>query len=227
VMLFDGASTRSLSRGRVNGQIGVIGGSALLDTNNFLTVNPIRHQVWVCIVNGSVGNKPDKVLIWDWESDTWGSKTPASTTFTAATTGLTEVANGEALIIGESALDNVGILPGNRNQDFNVSYDSTIELIGIHLENTDIFKTLHRSRINFDGADAQELSVYHGSSKTADASPTYTSAATYTVDTTDYVDKRATAGRFLAIKLTWTRSVSESLGRVRSIDLDVTAGGTR
>ena len=101
---------------------------------------------------------------------------------------------------------------------------STLERTGLHFDDRDQFKTLHRSRWNIDGTAGNTATISHGSSKTADGTVTYATGATYTIGTTDYVDARATAGRFCAIKLVTTAAAPFS---VRSADLDVTAGGKR
>jgi hypothetical protein len=226
VMLFDGQSTRSLSKGRL-GTLTQASGAFSLDTKNFLTVNLTSREVWVCIVPLLGGSTyPSRVLVWSWEDDTWGIKTPASTTLTAASVGLTNATAGESVYLAESSANKIGYIQSGIDADWGTAFDAMIERKGLDLGEPNRVKNLQRSRWNMDAQAAQTLSVQHGAAMTADAAVTYASAATYTVGTSDFVNSRATGGKYVAVKVTWN-GAGGLTEKLRSCDLDVTLGGSR
>jgi hypothetical protein len=241
VRVHAGGESKSIARGRVarwiseNIQLSQIGDS-------FLCVNEQKNEVWVCFPRSTAAAGTVKdALVWNWIDDTWGRFEFTGTAGGAlvyAESGLwptnlisfaSATANATWLLTSASQskigfspqLNNNGTSSGGGYYAENIT--GTLECLGLHLGDRDTFKTLQRSRWNIDGTAGNTASVYHGSSKTADGTVTYASAATYTIGTTDYADARSTAGRFSAIKLTTTAYPLS----VRSIDLDVTGGGKR
>jgi hypothetical protein len=81
---------------------------------------------------------------------------------------------------------------------------------------------LSASRPQFKGSAGAVVSVYHGSSMTADGNPTYASAATHTQGVTNWTNRFARAGRYMAWKCI---STDYPLLALRSIDLDFTTQG--
>lgn len=195
---------------------------------SFLAADPQASEVYVFFPSLSA-SEVDKCIAWNWVDDKWSIYDISSDPITAATTGLFPMSSAgtfdvsQAMVVANTTAKKIGTPTQSLGTYFGSSITGTLERVGMHLEQRDSFKTLQRSRWNIDGTAAQTATVYHGSSKTADATPTYTSGGTYTIGTTDYVNQRATSGRFCALKLTTTAWPFF----VRSIDLDVTAGGTR
>jgi hypothetical protein len=214
VLIHNGGECRNLSEGRVSSLI-TVGTSR----NYYLATNPAKNEVWVYIVNGST--QPTRALIWNWVDDTWGVREYGSAQIAHAVSTFFETDRNEYLMLlkstGELALEDQ-----TTTTMFGVSFTSYVERTGIDLEDADMVKNLQRSRWNFDAVAATTASIEHGSAMTAAATPTYASAGTYTIGTTDYVDSRATGGRFLALKATWSAA-----GSIRSTDIDVTMGGKR
>lgn len=237
VLLHNGGECRNLSQGRVQSLLQTI---AVTDgAVSFLVKNPGFNEVWVCFKTGS-GSACNEVLIWNWVDDTWGTKTLTGYELTAGVSGATGSHPFlESLFLGvkitASSNGYVGRAEGANDDLSGAAVPAMIERKGLDLGDADVIKNLQRSRWNIDATAGNAFQVYHGSHMTADATPTYASAATYTLGTTDYVNSRATGGRFLAVKITWSFNMDmngdtaqvENQGRVRSGDLDVTMGGKR
>jgi hypothetical protein len=200
----------------------------------FLCVNPRKSEVWCCFPDTDDAN--NRILAWNWDSGLWSEyRVPGSGEIIFATTGLYPIGtnyqdNEQEVLIVSDDLGRLGVaggsgvpVVGDAGTWFGTALSGILEARGVHLDDADTFKTLHRSRWNIDGDAGDTLTIQHGSAKYADTAPTYTSGTTYTIGTTDYADGRATAGRFLALKATTTAYPV----KVRSIDLDVTAGGKR
>jgi hypothetical protein len=223
VKIHTGGEARSIASGRVRDYLKSVTVTQYTSRGQaFLATNPAKSEVWVCTT--STGTGCDKVFVWNWTSDTW-------TTFDVSASSLTSGANGlfprrTAVNAADTILVGCGTnlaVPGTSGTLLGASITGTLERIGMDFGDRDTFKSIQRSRWNIDGTAGNTASIYHGSSKTADGSVTYASAATYTIGTTDYADARATAGRFGAVKLTTTAYPFS----VRSCDLDITGGGKR
>jgi hypothetical protein len=223
VKVHSGSEARSVADGRVRDYLkSVSGASPSSKGQAFLAANPAKSEVWVCTT--STGTGCDKVLIWNWTSDTWTSLDVSANPLTCGASGLFPRRTGV------NALDTIQVgsgtnlaVPGTSGLLLGSAITGTLERTGMDFGDRDTFTAIQRSRWNIDGTAANTASIYHGSSKTADGSVTYASPATYTIGTTDYANARATAGRFGAVKLTTTAYPFS----VRSCDLDVTGGGKR
>jgi hypothetical protein len=234
VMLHSGGECKNLSAGRVGSVLPSYHSSSI--HRSFVMKNPQRNEVWVCFPTLTVsGNYCDSVLIWNWVDDTWGNKTFTAHGLSCGTSGIpgTLFQIDTAYV---SAIDSGGTRGrlGRCEADYldfiNTSFNSVIELTGIDAGSRDVVKNLQRSRLNFDytTGSTYTVQVQHGSSMVADVAPTYGSAQTYTLGTTDYANSRATGGRFLAVKVTWSANIGgDHSGKLRSIDLDITGGGKR
>jgi hypothetical protein len=224
VLLHQGGVCRNLSKGRINS---LLERDISLVTGFRVIKNTLHSEVWVYNVNEA------KFYIWNWINDTWGTHTPG-----LGTTGLVgRLTNGysatidEPLMLGatDTALYRLAVDP-NRFSVYSAftSQTSFVTRTGLDMGEPDVVKNLQGSRWNFDGAAGSTFSIEHGSAMTADGAPTYSSAATYTLGTTDYANTRATGGRYLATKCSWTTTTSTTeTSRLRSADLDFTAGGKR
>lgn len=221
VLLHTGGVCTNLSVGRVNDLI-----TNTTSTNYFVTKNPAMNEVWIYIVKDGA-TYPTRALIWNWKEDKWGVREYGAIEVPAAETIFLKSNRKEFLCAVNSsgllALEDQGGLTL-----FGSAYDTQMERTGIVADSPDVVKNLSRSRWNFDLLSGIAVTIEHGSAMTADATPTYATSATYTVGTTDYVNARATGGKYLAIRATWAaQNGNGGLGGVRSTDLDFTGGGSR
>lgn len=235
VLLHTGGVCKNLSAGRVNKPLKEAYSANI--ERSFVFKNPQRNEVWVCYPTGTVsGNFCDTALLWNWVDNTWGNKTLSAHGLSCGVSGvpgtllLSETAYVTANDSGASR-GRIGRLEADYLDFVNTAFNSIVEFKGLDLGDRDIVKNLSGSRLNFDyrPAASYTVTVEHGASMSADVAPTYATGVTYTLGTTDYARARATGGRFVAIRVTWSSSVSipEDSGKLRSIDLDASAGGKR
>jgi hypothetical protein len=223
VKVHAGGEARSIASGRVRDYLKSVTATTPVGKGQaFLASNPAKSEVWVCTT--STGTGCDKVLVWNWTSDTWTTFDAAANPLICGTNALfprrTGVNATDTILVGSGT--NLAV-PGTTGVLLGSAITGTLERTGMDFGDRDTFSAIQRSRWNIDGTAGNTASIYHGSSKTADGSVTYASAATYTIGTTDYANARATSGRFGAVKLTTTAYPFS----VRSCDLDVTGGGKR
>jgi hypothetical protein len=219
VKVHTGGEAKSLAGGRIRSFL-----STDMDSTNatrsFVVVNPTKSEVWVCYP--STGQSScDKAVIWNWENDTWAIRSLSGVTYGVAGVVPTAIAADSQLLLSTTT-PRIGLVESG-STDFGSSITGTLERIGMHFDQRSTSKTLRRSRWNFDGTAGQTISIQHGSAKTADAVPTYSTAGTYTIGTTDFVGNRSTGGKYSAVKLTTTTHPL----KLRSGDLDVTFEGQR
>jgi hypothetical protein len=211
---------------------------------SFLVTNPQKKEVWVCFPTIDQ-TSCNRVLPWNWESGKWGDFAIANLTY--GTVGLipagvvssiidsdtdiidtdtstidgNEYSQNESRLILAVSTPRIG-LADTGSTDFGSAFTFMLKRIGMSFDDSDTMKVLSASRPQFKAAAGTVLSVYHGSAKTADAEPTWASAATYTVGTSNWANSFATSGRYLAVKIT---SVDYPEIALRSMDLDFTKAG--
>lgn len=228
IRVHTGGGTNDISDGRVQK---LLGGS---DTSVAWVVHHARqNEVWIGYTSPPTpaGFATRFVLIWNYKEDTWGRSTASnhpsaiSVRTSSTSTNLALYANtGGASTSSLQELDTQGT----------TQTTAYIERIGIDAGDNDVVKNLQRSRWNIESNSGYTpvYTVSHGSAMFASTSPTYATGVTYTPGTTDYCNARATGGKYLAVKL----SVATSSGfspypyyalRVRTADIDFTAGGRR
>jgi hypothetical protein len=242
VRIHNGGPSESIADGRVREWLGNSMDSDYA-ARSFLAVNPKKNEVWVCFP--TTGNTScDRALVWNWQSDTWGDFSISSMTCSA--TGLVASTIGSRIIDDDtdvidsdvSAIDENDYSPNQArlvlgfttpliglaetgSTDFGAAVEFMLEKRGISFDDSDAIKVLASSRPQFKGLAGAEVSIYHGSSMTADGEPTYTSAVTFTQGD-NWANAFARAGRYLAWKCV---STDYPLLSLRSIDLDVKGGG--
>lgn len=226
VRVHSGGVTRDISHGRVQSILGAYGRRAA-----GVILHPRQSEVWIGYRTypASAGVNVSSYLIWNWEEDTWGSATPGDMSGIAFRTPDKD--------------NNINLYMVDINaklylvDDANYTTSATSYVIreGIDAGDNDVVKNLQRSRWNIEtkGGITSTFTVEHGSSMFADTDATYAAAVAYTVGTTDYVNSRPTGGKYMAVKLNMTAVTSGSAlqehygPRVRTADLDFTAGGRR
>lgn len=245
VMVHNGGAARSIAAGRIKSWIAstVSYEFAKAQRVAFLCANTDKDEVWVWIPTTS-STYCSKAAVWNWKDDTWSifditsSVLGSGRELTHACTGLLDpleypgTATQKEIVVATCINSGLGIsLISDELGNFNgLSMVNSLERVGLALGDRETLKTLHRSRWNIDASGAGAgTTVYHGASMFADTAATYATGKSYTVGTTDYADARSPQGRFLAVKL--SRSISGAGPwmpyTVRSIDLDVRAGGKR
>lgn len=229
VLIHNGGQATSLAQGRVRSLLKAI--NPLYRNLSFVSVNPYANEVLIVYCSASA-TVPDTALIWNWDEDTWGSKTLAG--MKSACSGLiTEALGAKYMVLGAqiSGANKIGIVELSEF-NFVAGFEATVERQGITFGDQDTMKILQRSRWNFDAAAGTLSSIYHGSSMAADGTVTYSASApfSYMTGTTNFAAQRATAGRFLAVKTTLGYSVVSTvitLMKLRSCQLEYANGGRR
>ena len=243
VRIHNGGGSESIADGRVRDWL-----RSTLDTTyaarSFLCVNPIKSEVWVCFPS-SLSSSCNRALVWNWKDNTWGDF--AISGMTHAATGLVASGLDTGIIDNDMGIIDTDVSTIDENEfspnqarlvlafntpkigfaeagstDFGTAIEFMLERRGINLDDPDLVKVFGASRPQFKGTDGAVASIYHGSSMTADGSPVYSSAATYTHGTTNWVNQFANAGRYLAWKCV---STDYPLFFLRSIDFDLTQQG--
>ena len=174
--------------------------------------------MWVCYPKTG-STTVNEALVWNWEDDTWGIRTLTNITAGGSGEYPTTIAADARLLVGSST-PQIGLVDSGYT-DFGATLTSMAERTGMSFDDPR-FKLLSRSMPMFDGSTNFTASIYHGSAPTQDGTVTYASAATYTHNTTTWVNAMANGGRYLAWKMTTTAADTPSL---RSIDLDVSKQG--
>jgi hypothetical protein len=223
VRIHSGGESRSIANARVKAFMRTIADYQTVSEFNYGFVSVNRDKSEVCIfirtlISGA-GPGLSRVLAWNWVDDTWSlyDTTTGDKYAYAAVSGIWRATGRDALVVGRLAV--IG------SSHVSESLQATLTRVGMHFGDRDTFKSIQRSRWNIDGTAGEQHGVQHGSSKTADGSVSYTNSVSYILGTTDYCNARGTAGRFGAISFT-TATSSNPLA-LRSVDLDVTAGGKR
>jgi hypothetical protein len=225
IKVYNGTGIRSIGDGRVRKWLAAFFNpfvSSLLPNCLSLMVNPEKNEVWVCFpTTGVSGTAPNRALVWNWDSDTWGIFDLGSY-IVAGRSGIwpnSISAQQKLVLIGSPG--GLGVVDST-NAALLPTSTATLERIGMDVGDRDTLKYIDRSRWNADGAGT--LSVYHGASSFSETSPTYPSGpAAVTLGTTDYAGQRGTPGRFVAMKMSTTlQNIS-----IRTVDLDIKAGGKR
>lgn len=246
VMVHQGGAAKSIAVGRIKAWISsTMRSFAYCQYTAFLAANPDRSEVWVCFPGSTSTNFCTKAAVWNWESDTWGIfdflLMPPSIEVAYAAPGLYEAANypgGSAakqvlFVVGaDTALS--GFYKGlnlELGNYFGTIVNGSLERTGMDFGNRDFMKAIQRSRWNIKATAGNKVDIYHGSHNNPGGAATYAAATPYTVGTTNYVNARASMGRYGAVKLAAFSGTGSPTGpynvEVRSSDLDVTLGGKR
>jgi hypothetical protein len=217
IRIHTGGESQSLAIGRVLDYV-----KSNIDTTYrkraFLCVNPPFNEVWICYPKTG-STTCNEALIWNWEDDTWGIRTLTNVTHASSGEYPTTIANDARLLVCNTT-PKIGLADSGYT-DFGSTITTYGERTGLDLESPG-FKMISRSMPRFDGSTNFTASIYHGASKTQDASPTYSSASTYTHNTTSWVHSFSGSGRYLAFK--WSTTASDTPSLI-SVDFDIKTQG--
>jgi hypothetical protein len=227
IKVYDGTSIRSIGEGRVRkwlaSYMGAFGGSRLPNCLSLVT-NPDKNEVWVCFPLSVSGASPERALVWNWDSDTWGIFDVSAIAMVAGRAGIwpNALAAQQRLVLinytgGTTSLQTV-------DSSATTALNTILTREGLDLGDRDTVKYIDRSRWNIEYTGSTSLNVYHGASSFADTTATLSSSSAYVPGTTDYVGIRGPQGRFLAIRMLES---SLTTLKIRTIDLDIKAGGKR
>jgi len=244
VRIHQGGDSVSIAEGKIRRWL-----FRTMDTANaqrsFVVVNAQKNEVWVCFP--SYGQAAcDMAIAWNWDQETWS--TPFTLpNVTYGTTGLVaanlsagtwdtdpdtwesdpttwtenEYSQNEQRLILSTTAPDIG-LADTGTQDLGVRVSAYLEKVGISLDDPDSIKNIGATRWQFDAIDGIVMEIQHGSSKTADGAVSYTDAVDFTVGTSNWANKIATGGRFVAVKMTTTGDQPFAL---RSYDMDIKKRG--
>jgi hypothetical protein len=217
IRIHQGGASTSIAIGRVLKYL-----QGAIDSTNrkrsFLATNPYTNEVWVCFPE-SGQTTCSKALVWNWEDDTWGLRDLTNVTYGASGELPTSIAASARLLISNTT-PKIGLTESG-STDFGSTITSMLERTGLQLG--DGIVAITDSMPKFDGSSNFTASIYHGWSMTQDTAPTYSSASTYTHNTTQRVRQMGNAGRYQAWKMTTTASDTPSL---RTIDIWADSFGT-
>jgi hypothetical protein len=217
IRIHTGGESQSIAIGRVLDYI-----KSNIDTTYrkraFLCVNPPFNEVWVCYPKTG-STTCNEALIWNWEDDTWGIRTLTNVTHASSGEYPTTIASDARLLVCNTT-PKIGLADSGYT-DFGSTITTYGERTGLDMDSPE-FKTISRSMPRFDGSTNFTASIYHGSAKTQDASPTYAPVATYTHNTTSWVHSFSGSGRFLAFK--WSTTASDTMSLI-SVDFDIKTQG--
>jgi hypothetical protein len=242
VMIHSGGEAVSIAQGRIREWL-----FATMDSTNgnrsFLTLNPQRDEVWICFP--STGSTDcNLIAAWNWSADTWAIHAIAGLTY--GTSGLVasalsggtwasdsnswnsdvstwdqdEFNSNEARLVLATSTPLIGL--GNTGStDFGSTFTYYAERIGIRPSDENVMFFVRRSQWDFAGTAGTGVTVSHGMSKTADATPTYVSAS-FTQGATDWANAISTRGRYAAVKFAGSSGQQLSL---RTFRLDLRGSG--
>jgi hypothetical protein len=218
-------------------------------TRTFVVADHAEKEVWVCFPY--TGNEwPNKALIYNWLSGTWGIRDLPNTPSIAE--GPVDITNTEGSYDGDTEsfdgddtpMDWTGINPTKQslvcaavsdgvvylmdstNREAGSDFTAYIEHNGIVLEDLDTTKTiLNIYPLIYSYGDEEDdgLRIYVGSRKTINAATSWEGPFTFVPDTQQKIDCRVT-GRILAIRV---ESDNNMFWRLDGYDIEYQPRGTR
>jgi hypothetical protein len=219
IRIHQGGESTSIASGRVQAWLAanIATGS---QGNSFLTVNPLKNEVWVCFPETGQ-TLASRALIWNWDDDSWGEITLSNVTAACAGALPSSIATSPRLLISNTT-PAIGLTDSGSTY-FGGAYTSMLERVGMSFGDGSGFQAVSWSMPRFDASAAGwTASISHGTSKTHDVAPTYGTAVTYTHGTTERVPAPFASGRWPAWKMTSTAAYPITL---RSIDFHLTKQG--
>jgi hypothetical protein len=209
----------------------------------FVTANPGRNEVWVCIpIAGDTA--PSIAYIWNYVDDTWTTRGISGMTYGAVgQISATAIASWDTTTgMWDNSTDawNTSPYPPTAARMLTVSNDSKINIIdrsalfrgaafistlerkGLPIGSASQVKTVNAIEPRFDAAAGTQVQIEIGASMSAESLPIYSAPITYTVGSSYRAFGFAT-GRFPAIRFT---SLDNQFWRLKSYDVHYTEGGS-
>lgn len=209
----------------------------------FVTANPQRNEVWICIpVNSETCNV---AAVWNWIDKSWSIRQLSSVTYGAfgqiniTSTGTTwatdtatwqtdattwnenEYSPAEARLLMCHSTPLIS-LTDTGTTDFGSLISATAERTGMTLGDQTAIKTIRAIRPQIDGNAGATVNIEVGASMFPDAAPNYGPVQTFTVGSSIKTDCFAT-GRYMAVRFS---NSDYAPWRLKSFVIDyVNAGG--
>jgi hypothetical protein len=243
VMIHSGGEAVSIAKGRIKDWL-----SSSIDSSvaqrSFVVANPQRNEVWVCFPSTGA-TTCDRAAVWNWNADTWTIYTLPNVTY--ATSGLissalnggtwsaatetwesvtaawsqNEFSANESRLLVATSDPKIG-LANTGGTDFGTAFEAYRERVGIRPYQDSTISFIRRGRFAFDGDSGVQCSIYFGTAKTADETPTYEDPVTFVNGTSKWANRMTKRGMFHAVKIVGT---DEPLG-LRSYELDLREVGS-
>lgn len=219
-----------------------------IDSSNykraFVTTNPQRNEVWICIPFGS-SSVCNKALVWNWIDKSWSVRTLSNVTYGAfgqvnyATTDATwatdtgtwasdattwnenEYSPAEARLIMCHSTPLIS-LTDTGTTDFGSLIEATAERTGMTLGDPTAVKTIRSIRPQIDGNAGATVNIEVGSSMFPDAAPNYCSPQSFVIGSSIKTDC-FTTGRYLSVRFS---NSDYSPWRLKSFVIDYVKSGS-
>lgn len=216
-------------------------------TSVFAVPNLATNEVWIAFPTAN-STDCETAIVWNWQHDTW-SIFSFETGITCASSGLipdqlvdnhwsgatstwsaytaswvdSEFSINATRLIVANSTPAIGVTESGTT-DFGVAWEWYVEKTGIHFDNPQTKKVLSWTRPQFIGAAGAQATCWHGSADGPSDTPTYNAnTGTYTVGSSDKINRFAQAGRYLAVKYGGSRAEAMAL---RSADMLYHDAGT-
>jgi hypothetical protein len=242
VVLNTGQGVTSISNGLVRDLI-FKNIDAATYKRSFVTANPQRNEVWVCIPSGT-STTCNKALVWNWIDKTWAVRELSSVTYGAFgqvnyTAGLTtwgdpgtwdmdatawnenEYSPAEARLLMCHSTPYISFVDTGTS-DFGSLIAASLERTGITLGDAGAIKTIRSIRPKIDGNTGATVNVQVGAAMYPDQTPTWQTAQPFVIGQSFKVDSFAT-GRYLSIRFSNT---DYGAWRMKSFDIDYVNSGS-
>ena len=242
VVLNSGAGGQSIANGAVRDYI-FKNIDATYYKRAFVTANPQRNEVWICIPYGST-SVCNKAVIWNWVDKTWAIRSLTNATYGAF--GQVDLAATEATWATDSGTWESDVTTWNQNEyspaearlfmchstpaislvdtgatDFGTLITASLERTGMTMGDPYSVKTIRAIYPRIDGVIGSTVNVQIGSSMYPDQATTWQTAQAFTIGSSIKVDSFA-SGRFLSVRFT---NADYGAWRMKSFDVDYVNAG--
>lgn len=210
---------------------------------SFVTSNPQKNEAWICFPFGS-STTCNQAAVWNWIDKSWSIRTLSNVTYGAfgqfslastASTWATDSTSWETDATGwneneyspaEARLLMCHSVPlisltDTGTSDFGTLIPASMERTGMTLDSPESIKTVRAVYPRIDASVGSQVSVQVGASMTANATPVWSPAQTFTVGVDQKIDSFA-SGRFIAVRFS---NNNYPRWRIRSFDIDYINAG--
>lgn len=207
----------------------------------FVTANPQKNEAWICFPYGPV-ETCNKACVWNWIDKTWSIRQLSSVTYgafgqinyaatevtwesidalgttweqTGATWDENEYSPAEARLLMSHTTPYISVQDSGTS-DFGATINSTLERTGISMGDPYTVKLIKSVYPKIDGNTGSMVLVQVGYAMNADEQPTWTTAQTFTIGTSQKIDAFV-SGRFFALRFS---SVDQFPWRMKSFGIE-------